>query len=230
MIPTIPSIEGMFDRFNAQMFEGRLPKITVQLSDAKSFIGMCTYKKRHHPFGRVEYYDFRLRINRRIDLTETELEDTVIHEMIHYHIALNHLRDTSAHGTTFRSLMDDINRKYGRHVTISHHPTKEQKEQLQDTRHRWHIIAVVHFNDGRTGIKVLPHTTNKAIRYYSRIIRADKVTSIQLYETDTPYFNRYPCSAALNVIFADQSDVMENLTEAQPLAIKGNRLIASTTP
>ena len=52
-------------------------------------------------FGGTKYYDFKLRINKRIDLPEQEIEDIIIHEMIHYHIAYNGIKDTSTHGRVF---------------------------------------------------------------------------------------------------------------------------------
>ena len=89
MKATVPYIEQKFEVFNRQMFGGKLPKIPVELSDAKTFLGQCVYKKRRKPFGKTELYDFRLRINTRVDLPEREIEDTIIHEMIHYYIGYN---------------------------------------------------------------------------------------------------------------------------------------------
>ncbi|MBP5387110.1 MAG: sprT domain-containing protein, partial [Prevotella sp.] len=63
MVPTIPYIERKFEEFNQQMFAGELPKIPIVLSDAKSFLGKCVYKKRMGKDGKIEYYDFKLRIN-----------------------------------------------------------------------------------------------------------------------------------------------------------------------
>ena len=70
MKSTVPYIEQKFEEFNRQMFGGKLPKIPVELSDAKTFLGQCVYKKRRKPFGKTELYDFRLRINTRVDLPE----------------------------------------------------------------------------------------------------------------------------------------------------------------
>ena len=79
MIATIPYVERKFEEYNRQMFAGQLPKLPIELSDAKTFLGKCVYRKRRLPNGSVENYDFRLRINTRIDLTEAEVEDTILH-------------------------------------------------------------------------------------------------------------------------------------------------------
>ena len=119
MIATISYVERKFAEFNRQMFAGQLPKLPIELSDAKTFLGKCVYRKRVKPNGKTENYDFRLRINTRIDLPEHEVEDTIIHEMIHYFIGWKQLEDTSSHGTIFRHIMNSINEKYGRHIRPS---------------------------------------------------------------------------------------------------------------
>lgn len=41
---TIPYIKHKFEEFNQQMFAGKLPMLPIKLSDAKTFLGVCTYK------------------------------------------------------------------------------------------------------------------------------------------------------------------------------------------
>jgi hypothetical protein len=91
MKATIPYVEKKFEEFNQLMFDGKLPKLPIELSDAKTFLGLCVYKKRRTILGRTECYDFKLRISTRIDLVEAEVEDIIIHEMIHYYIGYNNL-------------------------------------------------------------------------------------------------------------------------------------------
>lgn len=105
---TISYIKHKFEEFNQQMFAGKLPMLPIKLSDAKTFLGVCTYKKRIGKDGKVEKYDFALRVNTRIELSEDEIEDTIIHEMIHYYIGYNQLEDTSAHGAIFQQVMNEV--------------------------------------------------------------------------------------------------------------------------
>lgn len=219
MIATIPFIEQKFDEFNKLMFDGKLSRIPVELSNAKTFIGMCVFKKRRKPFGKVELYDFRLRINARIDLAQDELEDTIIHEMIHYYIGVNNIKDTSAHGNVFRQIMENINQRYGRHVTITHKSTEQQREQLQDKRIRWHVIAVVSFDDGRTGIKVLPRIRQRIENYRDRVSSAPDINSISLFFSKNPFFNKYPNSSALKVHYIDKSELDAQLVDAEELKL-----------
>lgn len=225
MKATVPYIEAKFEEFNRTMFEGKLPKIPVELSDAKTFLGQCVYKKRRNPAGKTELYDFRLRINTRVDLPKREVEDTIIHEMIHYYIGYNKLEDDSAHGPLFIGIMNEINRKFGRHLTVSHKSTKEQREQLQDKRSRYHVIAVVTFIDGRTGIKVLPRVLRSILYYYNNVLADRGIASIQLYMSNNVFFNRYPNSSALKVHFLEADEISKQLEGAEKMACDGKTIL-----
>lgn len=213
MKPTIEYIKKKFGEFNHLIFDDRLPLLPIQLSNAKSYLGMLVYKKRRKLFGKVEKYDFRLRISTRMDLPESEVEDTIIHEMIHYYIDYNGIKDTSAHGQIFKQMMSDINTRFGRHITITHKSTPEQRQQLVDTRKRWHVIAVVKFHDGRTGIKVLPRIRQRIVRYRNLILTSKEISGVELYLSNDPYFNAYPVSSALKVHIAEPTEFESHLQE-----------------
>ena len=217
MKATIPYVEKRFEEFNQLMFDGQLPKLPIELSNAKTFLGLCVYKKRRTILGRTECYDFKLRISTRIDLAEAEVEDIIIHEMIHYYIAYKGLHDTSSHGRVFRHIMNTINEKFGRHIKISHKLTKEEKEQLYDTKRRWRVVAYVTFNDGRTGIKVLPRIMPRIANYYNAVSRESSVESIELYMTNNPFFNRYPSSSAFRVHYIDKAEADKHLQGAEKM-------------
>ena len=153
MKATIPFIRERFEQFNAQMFGGQLPQLSIRLSHARTFVGMCTFKRHRLLSGGMENYDFKLQISTQIDLSECELEDTIIHEMIHYYIGVHQWRDTSEHGRLFRQMMNDINERFGRQVSVLHQSTKTQREQTVDKVPHYHVVAVVRFKDGRVGIR-----------------------------------------------------------------------------
>jgi len=225
MKATIPYIEQKFEEFNQQMFAGQLPKLPIELSDAKTFLGVCVYKKRKTKEGKTECYDFKLRINTRIDLPEQEIEDTIIHEMIHYFIGVKQLEDVSAHGPVFQHMMNSINERFGRHITVSHRSTQEQREQAIDQKAHWHVIALVHFNDGMTGIKVLPRVLPRILNYYNNVGKDKRVGSIELFMSNNPFFNRFPNSAALNVQYIDNAEAEQNLEGAERMECDGVKII-----
>ena len=228
MKATIAYVEKKFEEFNRLMFDGKLPMLPIELSDAKTFLGMCVYKRRRTLWGKMVCYDFKLRINTRIDLEKREVEDIIIHEMIHYYIGLNGMADTSAHGRVFRQMMSGINERFGRHIRISHRLTSEQNEQLCGTKKRWRVVALVLFKDGRRGVKVLPRVVPKIKNYCDVVGRENSVERIELYVTNDVFFNRYPSSAALRVHYIDNTDVENHLTDATRMVWKGDELIKVT--
>lgn len=217
MKPTIDYLSRKFDEFNAQMFGGQLTMPPIQLSRARTFVGQCAAKKRRTLFHGTQLFDFRLKFSVCFDLTEEEWEDTVIHEMIHYYIGVNGLKDTSAHGQLFRQMMETINQTFGRKLTISHRSTPEQKEQLYSTKRVWHVIALVHFADGRKGVKVLPRIRQRIEAYRTTMVRDKRITKIDLFMSNDPYFNRFPNSSAFNVVLANEEEFMPHIQQAEPL-------------
>ena len=63
-------------------------------------------------WGRTKFYDFSISVSNYYKLTTEQIDDVLIHEMIHYSIAYTGLKDTSSHGIVFRGMMDKINRTF----------------------------------------------------------------------------------------------------------------------
>ena len=198
MKPTIEYIQEHFDAYNQQFFDGSLPPLPIKLSHAKGFLGKVTFvRKRQGLFGGYKNEDFVLRINVRIDLPEDVVQDTILHEMIHYYIAVNQLKDSSTHGRLFRAEMARINEEGHRHITISHRLNEEQKAQA--TIHKERAVAIVHFSDDKTGVKVVPKQ-EKHIRYWHKMaMRRFPIERIDWYFSDDPYFAQFPSSIAMRI-------------------------------
>lgn len=219
MRPTLPYIQQKFDEFNRLCFDGQLPAIPIVLSRARTYLGVCAFKTKRDLLMRKRHYDFRLRISTRFDLPEDVIEDTILHEMIHYHIAYNNLKDTSTHGKLFRQMMNDFNQRFGRHITISRRLTEEQEEEAADRRRKPHVVAVMRFKDGRVGIKCVPQKAERIAVFYRMTKRAPEIASVVFYMTDNAFFNRYPTSIALRVFFIDEAQLNTQLEGAQLLNV-----------
>ena len=216
MKPTVPYIQSRFDEFNACYFGGSLPPVPIRLSHAKGFLGKLTFTRRKQGLFRgYKNEDFVLRINVRIDLPEPLIEDTILHEMIHYFIAFNQLKDTSTHGQLFRREMARINAEGNRHITISHRLSASEKAQA--IIHKTRAVALVRFTDGKTGIKVVPNNPEH-IRYWDKTAkRRFPVSSIEWLLSSDDYFARFPSSVAMKIyLIADPSEIP--LSDAQKMS------------
>lgn len=225
MKATIPFLQQKFETFNRLLFDGKLPPVPIELSSAKSFLGACVYRKRSNGFGQTERYDFKLRFSTRYDLTEEELEDTLIHEMIHYYIGVNRLSDRSAHGPLFRQLMQHINQQYGRHLTISHRDSPRMAKAENPPKVRWRVVAKVRLRNGSVGLKVLPRVESRILTYYYTLTAQNEVQSVELFLSDHPFFERYPCSAAFKMHPLAESELDRHLQGAERLTCNNYQLL-----
>lgn len=210
MTLSVEYLEERFDTFNELCFGGALPRIPIKVSNARTFVGRLQYRPVRDWRGRVvRREDFVLRISRRFDLPEAEIEDTLIHEMIHYWIALEGLKDTSTHGQLFRAKMKEINAQYGRHLTISHKTTPEEFDR--DTRVRDHWFCVSQLADGRTALTVAAQSRIARIKRAFRW--SPTVRSQTWYHSTDPWFNRFPRCRTPKLFPVDAAELRQHLPE-----------------
>ena len=214
MTPTVAYLEERFDTFNELCFEGALPRIPIKLSGARSFVGRLTWRPVRDWRGRVvRREDFVIRISKRFDLPEAEIEDTLIHEMIHYWIGWKGLQDTSTHGKLFRAKMKEINSLHGRHLTISHKSTPEELDS--DKRIREHHVCISRLADGRTAVTVAASTCVARIRRAFRW--SPTVRASQWYVSKDPWFNRFPRCRTAKLFPVDPDVLKQHLEGASAL-------------
>ena len=212
MIATIPYIEAKFDEFNKLIFGGELPRIPIVLGSATRVLGAFSCKVRRNFWGKKEYFDLKLRFSKKFDLPGNELEDVIIHEMIHYYIRFKGLKDEGSHGPIYVKIMNEINQKFGRNITIKQ-DTKDVG--LVDTKPKQRIIAVLEKKDGTVGIKVLPRNETKIHAYCKRINSAKNMASIILYMSTNPFFSKYPSSSALYIHPISRTELQTQLAGAK---------------
>lgn len=222
MIVTEYFVKQTFDWANRLLFHAALPPVEIRLGRARRQLGSCASRTiRPGIFSLTPTRVFTLHFSQAFDLPMEVWEDVVIHEMIHYHIDYHRLSDTSAHGETFRSLMNKINERYGRHIQVSYCKNALVPDKADKVRHRYHIIAVVNFCDGKRGIKVLPRILQRITKYYNLMLLSSDIDSIDLYMSCDPFFERYPNSGALKVYAIDPSDLKEHLRNASRMKCDG---------
>lgn len=218
MKPTEEYIREHFDAYNRTMFGGTLPVPPIHLTNARTYMGQMTCRKRIGLFGRKHFSDFALRISKRFDYDEQELQDTLIHEMIHYYISYHQLQDSSAHGQLFRQMMNDINGNFGRHITITHRTSREERLQVLGSQPRPRVFAIIEMN-GKHYIKVVPRIEKRIRTMHRRLKSSTDIRSIAWYYSTDPYFALFPSSMGSRVQKIDMDEVQMHLTNATPLDI-----------
>lgn len=222
MTVTQDYVEHKFEEFNVLIFDGKLKPLPVRLSSARTFLGQLRYRRVRSLIGGCKFTDFQLVISRKLDMDERLLEDTVIHEMIHYYILSHQMRDTSAHGTIFRRMMTDINERFGRNISIRHRITDEESEK--DTEVRRHLICVSRFADGSLGITISARTSIFCL--WRELPCLPNVVECSWYMSLNPYFNRFRRSRTPKIYRIDKDELEQHLVSAVRL-IKEGKVIRS---
>lgn len=212
MTATLPFIQDSFDRFNALCFEGVLPPIPIVLTKARTFLGKVEYRGVRGLFGLVTANkDFLMKISTSFDLPREELEDVVLHEMIHYYIAWKGIKDSSVHGKAFRNIMQQLNATYGRHISIRH-KTVEGQLPAKDTGTSRHYVCVTTFRDGVRCVTVAASTRIAELhRFFSH---CPDIVKTQWFRSTDPFFDRYPHSRTPKVYRIAPNDLETHLRNA----------------
>jgi hypothetical protein len=115
MIADINTMSRMFKECNEKYFDGSLPKPGFQLINKLNTLARFVYnkdKKGKHPikWQVVKFTDC-------YDFPEEDFREIMVHELIHYYIAWNGIKDNKDHGREFMRIANEINEKYGLNVT-----------------------------------------------------------------------------------------------------------------
>lgn len=221
---SIPLLKEKFDYFNKQIFQDTLPPIQLKISRTRSKAGCFSFQSKKGVVGKEVISDLSISISECFDFEENELEDVLIHEMIHYYIFHKGLRNVRPHGKEFKYLMDRINQLYGRHIVVSFRKG-ELKADTTRSRRRVHIVALITFKDGHVGLKVLTRIEDKIVKYYNTFKAYSPVSKVELYATDDAYFDSYPHSCSLRYHPIDNiEEVMSHLKECVRIECDGKSL------
>ena len=184
---TIDYLRQAFEHYNDLIFDGKLPVPKLKWSRAKTRLGQMACKRKTS-WGRTKYYNFTISVSNYYKLTKEEIDDVLIHEMIHYSIAYTGLKDTSAHGIVFRGMMDKINRSFGRHITISVRTRNLQARSAQQPKD--YLILALKMKDGKYFLSsVNPSAAGKLA---ISLARAREIAHYAWYQSQDEYFHSMP--------------------------------------
>lgn len=222
MKATIEFLDKRFEKFNRIIFKNALPLPLMHISSARTYMGQFKVERSGSIIGkRREIY--HLTLSDRYDLEESILEDVVIHEMIHFLIHHKKIRDTSSHGPHFRTLMMEINKRFGRHITVSHRCTQEQLES--DTAKAHSIICLCTMSDGRK--LVCRVSQSKVFEIHHAFQDWDKVEREEWFWVYGSYFNRYRKVLTPRLFAVDDKglEAIESGTRLEFAEVSGGRMI-----
>lgn len=188
-------VKRRFNEFNLRYFNCELPAIGVGISNASSSLGQFVFPRNYPASAPRGVGECRIRISQRFDLPQQDIDDTIAHEMIHYYIWYKKLEDTSAHGPVFRQWMERLNSTGERHITVSHHATREQRESGQKCRSNY--ICVSRWKNHPLAVTVCART--RIFEIYKIFRSHPDFVSMQWFWSMDPWFSRFPIARSAKI-------------------------------
>ena len=155
-----------------------------------------------------------------MDLPENVIEDTILHEMIHYYILSNQMQDTGPHGKLFIAKMQEINRKFNRNLSVTHRSTKEELDS--DKRLQQHIICVSRLRTGKRGVTVA--TKSRLFELWDAMPNFPDMAELKWVVSTNSFFNRFPKVTKPSIYFVPSEELEEHLKGAKELVKQGNSI------
>lgn len=148
---TVEFMSKNFDRFNKMFFANSLNKPLFKVSTTKRCIGQCIRQRMY--FTKEIYYT--IRISNKFNVSEKNLCETLIHEMIHLYMWQQDLHDNGEHGKIFQMIMNNINNdQKDYHISITVNPiTLDVTDSIKDlAKESEKIICLFKNKYGELGI------------------------------------------------------------------------------
>jgi len=138
MVLTTKFIEDNFRRFNADYFDGKLITPMFAVSNKKMAFGTLQVGNKRS----TKEVTYKMSVSDYYIRSEQDIQNTILHEMIHLYIRQNGLRERGdAHGKLFQSIADKIN-KHGWNVTTK----TSSKNLVPKTKTLYNMVAFIDAN------------------------------------------------------------------------------------
>lgn len=123
------------------------------------------------------------------DISAREIDNTLVHEMIHQYIYQNNIKDSGVHGKVFKEFMCRINQAFFGELTIMVSGGITEKRGPGDTLHR--LILVYKENDVCLCCKINPNKTNIFMDLIGEHKDEWKISKYDLCESNDRYFDSF---------------------------------------
>ncbi len=210
-----------FQYFNKRYFKDSLPIPEILIVKVKSFLGQFSCSRKRLLNGSFETSNYRIKINEAYDLSESECEDILIHEMIHYFIAFHKIKDNSKHGHTFVELMNTINKNDGRNLKISY--KGKQSTTLQPTKGKIYRICTSDLPNNEFGIAVCSIPAISRLLYFFK--HNPQIKNVRWFRSFNTYFERLPAIRLPKLYLADKEAIFKELEDSVEFELVGNKFV-----
>lgn len=133
------------------------------------------------------YYDRIILYRKSPDMSEREIDDTLVHEMIHQYIIQNGIHDTSAHGRTFKDYMLRVNKAFAGDLNIT---VRGKVSVWEGPGSKTHQLIVVSMYDGTCYCcRIMPAKLPQFLKLVRKNKKGGEFKDYMHCESDDMYFN-----------------------------------------
>ena len=133
------------------------------------------------------YYDRIILYRKSPDMSEREIDDTLVHEMIHQYIIQNGIHDTSAHGRTFKDYMQRVNKAFAGDLNIT---VRGKVSVFEGPGSKTHQLIVVSMYDGTCYCcRIMPAKLPQFLKLVRKNKKGGEFKDYMQCESDDMYFN-----------------------------------------
>lgn len=139
--------------------------------------------------GRMELQDSIVMYQQYEDITKEEIDDTLVHEMIHQYIYQNGIKDSDIHGRVFREFMVGINEYFPNELNLKVSGELKERKGPGETLHK--LLLVYQSNDVCHCCKVNPNKLDIFISLIEENKDKWKIKKYELCESYDRYFDSF---------------------------------------
>ncbi|MCM1320200.1 MAG: SprT-like domain-containing protein [Muribaculaceae bacterium] len=174
------------------MFAIELPDVPMSITNGKQRLGCLHTNLRYN--RNQPHLRYKMTFSGKFDIPQNQLEDILLHEMIHLAIDYARISDSGPHGHTFKTIMNTINKHFGRNISVRL-KMKDVSEHTLATPTRSFVFT---FHLNRTNRDAFMRCASTVVlKLYRQLKGLSDVSDIKLYLTFNPYFALYPNSRTL---------------------------------
>lgn len=137
--------------------------------------------------GITRLTDFLIIYQQHPDIPQRDVDETLVHEMIHQYIFQTGLKDSGPHGHIFRDFMHKINASFPGELNISISGTIQRQTGPGPNLHR--ILILKHTDGYRYCCKINPSRTDWFLNFLRLHGSSMGITGYHLCETNDRYFD-----------------------------------------
>lgn len=118
MVADFDTMPMVFYDCNEKYFNGELPTPKFGLINNTKLIARFEYRKSNKKDKDKNPLEHKIILfSDCFDYDENDFIEIMVHEMIHYYIAWNGIKDNGSHGNVFLKMANEMKNKYGLNIT-----------------------------------------------------------------------------------------------------------------